>query len=229
MLARRLLALVAVVFSVARCAEQPTAIQPPATPAFVRWAGSVKPQFSASSVLPRRDGRGLFQTPPISLDQYSVSFWAVRGESRSVRINYMDAQGGNEHPFLVLTTTDPVFVPGVGELAVGDSALLTVTIDTVNLGVSLEPTGLQFGEPAQLTISYGGANGDLNGDGMVDSVDTYVEHQLLGVWYREGESPWSPIPANHSFENKSFTTALPHFSEYLLGFVEALMDWATSW
>jgi hypothetical protein len=79
--------------------------------------------------------------------------------------------------------------------------------------VSLEPTGLQFGEPARLDLSYGGASGDLDGDGVTDASDAYIESQLLGMWYREGsDNPWSRIPDVHG--QKSFTSALPHFSEY---------------
>src|SRR5256885_75876 len=95
-------------------------------------------------------------TPPLSLDQYVVSFWAVRGESRSVQINYSSTIDNDVHPFLTLTTTDPQFVPGVGELAMGDSVLITVTVDTSKIGVALEPSGLVFGEPASLTVNYGG-------------------------------------------------------------------------
>jgi len=154
-------------------------------------------------------------TPPLSLDQYVVSFWAVRGESRSVQINYSSSIDTLAHPFLVLTTTDPQFVPGVGELAMGDSVLVTVRIDTSKIGVSLEPHGLQFGEPAQMKIWYGGAGGDLNGDGVADSSDTAIEAKLLGLWYRpDASKPWTHLSANQSLDEKSFTYALPHFSEY---------------
>jgi hypothetical protein len=106
-------------------------------------------------------------------------------------------------------------VPGVGDLAPGDSVLITVTIDPDNIKVSLEPTGLLFGEPGQLQISYGGADGDLNGDGVVDDTDSYIEGQLLGLWYREGtDGVWEQIPAVQVLSHKSFIGALPHFSEY---------------
>jgi hypothetical protein len=178
-------------------------------------------------VLPSLDTSGILQSPPLSLDQYSVSFWAVRGEARSVQINYRDVAGGTAHPFLLLTTTDPAIVPGRGELALGDSVLVTVSLDTIHLGVSLEPTGLQFGVPAQMQIWYGGAGGDLNGDGLADSTDAYVEKQLLGLWYREGSvDPWTPVPATQSLADKSFTSELPHFSEYEL---LSLLDWVVSW
>jgi hypothetical protein len=110
-----------------------------------------------------------------------------------------------------------VYVPGSGDLAAGDSVLVTVTIDPSTIKVSLEPTGLLFGDPAQLRISYGGADGDLNGDGVVDDADAYIESQLLGMWYREGtDSAWERIPALESLADKSFTSALPHFSEYAI-------------
>jgi hypothetical protein len=226
MVARRLLLVSILALSVVRCADQPTDIKPPATPQFVRWSPALTPQFTSTSVRQHADGRGLFLSPPLSLDQYSTSFWAVRGEPRSVRINYQGADGDVSNPFLSLTITDPVFVPGMGDLAPGDSVLITVSIDTTNLGVALEPSGTQFGTPAQLQIWYGGAGGDLNGDAQVDSADAYIETQLLSVWYREGDSPWSAVPASHSFEDKSFTTELPHFSLYFLGY---LLDWVVSW
>jgi len=167
-------------------------------------------------------------TPPLSLDKYRVSFWAVRGESRSVQINYTSSANNQPHPFLVLTTTDPRYVPGVGDIDSHDSVLVTVIVDTTKIGVSLEPHGLQFGEPAQLKIWYGGASGDLNGDGVVDSTDSQIEAQLLGLWYRPDETqPWVHLAANQSIEEKSFTYALPHFSMYAVA--EELMEWSVNY
>ena len=128
MYVRRALMVFALALSVARCADQPTAVTPPAGPQFLRWAAT--PEFTARTDPRARRSGAMALTPPLSLDQYTVSFWAVRGESRSVRINYSSAIDSEEHPFLELTTTDPLFVPGVGELAMGDSVLITVTVDT---------------------------------------------------------------------------------------------------
>jgi len=224
---RRALIPLALALSVAECsdARQPTAVTPPASqaPHFLRWANDVTPRFSAVGAIssPGADDAldGALQASSmvdgISLDRYTAAFWAVRGQERSVQINYLSATGDTSFPFLHLTITDPIYVPGQGDLAVGDSVLVTVTIDPADIKVSFEPTGLLFGEQAQLKISYGGAGGDLNGDGLVDATDADIETQLLGLWYREGaESSWSRIPASQVVSDKSFISALLHFSEY---------------
>jgi hypothetical protein len=226
MFVRRSLLVAALALSVARCADQPTAVKAPAGPQFLRWAAT--PEFSARTDAHARRSGAMALTPPLSLDQYVVSFWAVRGESRSVTINYSSSVDNGVHPFLTLTTTDPQVVPGIGELAMGDSVLITVTVDTSKIGVSLEPSGLVFGEPAQLKIWYGGAGGDLNGDGVADSTDDAIEAKLLGLWYREGQGDeWSQVGASQSVEEKSFSYALPHFCEYAVA--EELLDWSVGW
>ena len=195
-------------------ADQPTA----ATPHFLQWAGKAPPRFSATGAVsgpPLGGAASASATSGLRLHRYTASFWAVRGEPRSLQINYESTTGDTSAAFLRLTTTDPAYVPGLGDLAPGDSVLITVTIDPDNIKVSLEPTGLLFGEPGQLQISYSGADGDLNGDGVVDDTDAYIESQLLGLWYREGtDGVWAPIPAVQALSDKSFVSALPHFSEY---------------
>ena len=233
-LSRSLLPLALALFA-AGCSETgalPTGVQQPiaAAPHFVRWAGSSPPQFTTIGAPSGGVVNGVFlasASSALSLDHYTASFWAVRGEQRSVQINYADSAGGTNSPFLRLVLVDPTYVPGQGDLAPGDSVLITVTVDTVNLGVSLEPTGLRFGDPAQLQIWYGGAHGDLNGDGVVDSTDASIEAQLLSMWYREGaDSAWTQIPATHAVLDKSFTSALPHFCSYDLAFDDG---YAVSW
>ena len=239
MFVRRSLVVLALTLAVVRCTDQPTAPQqsPPVPlqqsaqgPQFVQWAPNVAPQFTAISPQSNQHGRPGFRTPPLSLDMYSVSFWAVRGESRSVRINYSSAIDTLTHPFMQLTVTDPTFAPGQGDIAVGDSVLVTVNIDTTKIGLTLKPTGLQFGERAQLRIWYGGALGDLNGDGVVDSLDTGIENQLLGLAYRESSNDaWARVPASQSLDDHSFTSALPHFCDFAIDLDITLLDWTVSW
>lgn len=223
MMVRRSLLVFALALSVARCADQPTAVKAPAGPQFLKWAGAT-PEFSSRTDARARRSGAMALTPPLSLDQYTVSFWAVRGESRSIQINYSSSIDAEQHPFIVLTTTDPVFVPGVGELALGDSVLITVTVDTSKIGIKLEPTGLQFGTPAEFKMWYGGASGDFNGDGLADASDAQIEQTLLGLWYREySNDPWTQVAASQSVEEKLFLYSLPHFCEYA---VAELLEWA---
>ena len=125
MLVRRSLVVLALTLAVVRCTDQPTALQQslqspqvPQVPQYVRWARNVAPQFTAISdqVQSKHHGRP-DRSPPLSLDTYSVSFWAVRGEARSVSINYASAIDTLTHPFMQLTVSDPTFVPGQGALA----------------------------------------------------------------------------------------------------------------
>jgi len=219
---RHLIPLALAVFA-ARCADgpHPTGVQQPLAPAphFLRWAGGSTPQLTTIGTGSGGAGHGVFLASAggLSLDQYTATFWAVRGEERSLQINYFSVTGDTSSPFLRLVVDDPAYVPGLGDLAPGDSVLMTVTIDPSNIKVTLEPTGLLFGNPAQLQIWYGGAGGDLNGDGVVDDADAWIEARLLGMWYREGaDGAWTAMPAAQSLADKSFTSALPHFSEYAL-------------
>ncbi len=215
---------VALALRAAACSESNgPGLQQPLTqgPHFLRWAGGSPPQFIAIGGLSGRGvattGGGLLRASGpggLSLGQYTVMFWAVRGQERSVQINYQSGVD-DTHPFLRFTAVDPTYAPGLGELAVGDSVLVSVTVDPQDIKLSLEPTGLRFGEPALLQMWYGGADGDLNGDGVVDGSDAYIESQLLGLWYREGAvDPWIKISATQSLADKCFTSTLQHFSEY---------------
>jgi hypothetical protein len=231
MTVRRTLIPLALALLVAGCSDrrQPTGVPPAPTPHALRWAGSVSPQFVATSLpVGQNAPRGFLPSLSggLSLDRNTVTFWAVRGEERSVQVNYLSSTGDTSAPFLQLTIVDPVYVPDRGDIAAGDSVLITVTIDPTNIKVSLEPTGMQFGDPARLQIFYGGAAGDMNGDGVVDESDAQIEAQLLGLWYREGaDSAWARIPASQSVVDRSFISALRHFSEYEVSFSEYAVSW----
>jgi hypothetical protein len=228
---RRLLIRLALALLAAGCSDK-IGPQPLAqAPRFLRWADPFPPKFSAVDAPSGQGGEGVrLASPPsglsldlapspsgLSLHTYATTFWAVRGQQRSVQVNYRSFTGDTTSPFLRLANVDPAYVPGRGDLAPGDSVLITVTIDRYDMKVSLEPTGLLFANPAELRIWYGGAGGDLNGDGWVNASDATIERQLLGMWYREGaDTVWTKISAAQSLGDKSFGSALQHFSEYAI-------------
>lgn len=197
-------------------------------PHFLRWEGGIMPHLVATGPLARTpdalDGIAvegmsyhIVGNVSLSLTTNKVSFWSVRGQQRSVQIDYQDANGAPAQPFLRLTTYEPEYVPGRGNLAWGDSVLVTITVDPTNIAVRLEPHGLRFDDddPTRLRLYWGGAGGDLNGDGVVNSTDSNIESQLLGMWYQAGpDSPWGPMSAYKSLSEKSLTAYLEHFSGY---------------
>jgi len=122
--------------------------------------------------------------------------------------------------------TDPQFVPGIGELAMGDSVLITVKVNTRKLSVSLEPTGLQFGTPGQLTLWYGGGRHG-HDDDQYNGNDETIDDTDLAMFYREDQKhPWSQLAATQSIADQSFTYAIPHFSDYAIA---KLREWAVQW
>jgi hypothetical protein len=246
MLGRRLLIPLALALFAVGCADsvgvRPTANRQPITPHLVQWGGNDAPLFSAVGslanrvIVPGLGGIALSAPHEISLDQNVAQFWAVRGEERSVQINYKSSTGDITSPFLRLVTSDPIYAPAQGELAQGDSVLITVTVDPQDLRVTFEPSGLQFGNPSEFQVFYGGAGGDLNGDGAVDASDAEIEHHLLGLWYRQDSTvPWTEVPAVQSLSEKSFSSELKHFTEYAVSWLteeeQELLDsdYAVSW
>lgn len=148
----------------------------------------------------------------------SVSFWAVRGQTRSVRIDYEGAdQSGS---FLEFTVPEGALLqaPDGSLYAEGDSVYITIGLDPVSYIVDLEPTGLVFSAslPAELQLWYDGAGSDFDGDGEEnDEDDAYIENELLGIQYRvDPDNPWTAIGSNHSAGSNRFQVNLYHFSGY---------------
>lgn len=151
----------------------------------------------------------------VLVDSYAVSFWAVRGEQRFIQINYIDSLGAVESPYVRFDVSDPVQRPNGSGIAVGDSVLITVSVDPTDIVVRFEPSGLQFGNASELQMWYGGASDDLNGDGSVDSTDADIQQNQLGMWWQEQPiDPWDSIIADHSIELEWFRAWLEHFSGY---------------
>ena len=233
MLRSRLLILLGAGILVGACAESTgPPVDPPreesADPALhvLRWKETESPRRfrvtrHPSPEVPQVLPGTVFSSSPSEISVTEVHFWAVRGEERSVEIEYQDASGSDT--FLQLTVPDDGLLrrPDGTQFQDGDSVLISVTIDTVRLMVDLEPSGLVFSSeaPAELQIWYSGADEDLDGDGAVDATDAYIEDALLGVWYRQNvDDPWSGITATRSIEDKQFTAGLLHFTGYAVSY-----------
>lgn len=189
----------------------------------LRWAAT--PQFSASASSPF--GEVPLAEPEwgallVGSGDYTVSFWAVRGEKHELKLYYKDVNDSydvDDGNFLELEITDPVALADGTPIAVGDSVLITVTVDSETLVVGLQPSGIQFGtvDPTKLTMWYGGADPDYDSDSDVDSYDSYIEADLLGMWVQEiTTDPWDVQSSTHDIEKKKFKGFLEHFSEYAI-------------
>src|SRR2546430_7125272 len=127
--------------------------------------------------MPAAGIRMLQQSPSAPpLEAYRVSFWAFVGKASTIRVRYQAAAGASlggsflrfEIPRQGLETD-----AGGTRLKRGDSVDITLTIAPVSFGVHFKPSGVTFFRtwPAALTIWYGDAKPDLDGDGAVDGVD----------------------------------------------------------
>ncbi len=152
-----------------------------------------------------------------ALARYQVSFWVKRDKSTDVRVNYLPAAGHKDGDrFLQFQIPDHSVVarPGGNPLGKHDSVLVTLTIDPVLLDVDFEPSGLIFsqGRPAKLTIWYGHADADLNGDGAVDALDWRLAEQIA-IWH-EGKHKAHRVRSENDWAHQVVTGKLHHFSQY---------------
>ncbi len=122
-----------------------------------------------------------FVLDALAAERNAVRFWAVRGVTHRLRIDYRHGDGATGR-FLALRLPSEALVrrPDGSPLATGDSVLIQVGIDRTVLGVRLEPVGLPINARAPVTLRlwYGGAKRDLNGDGRVDQADAEIRRQL---------------------------------------------------
>ena len=153
-----------------------------------------------------------------ALETYQLSFWVSRDRATAVQVNYLPAAGQREGDrFLQFKIPEHGIaqLPGGEPLGRHDSVEITLTIDPVLLSVHFEPSGLIFKQgrsATTLTIWYGHADPDLNGDGVVDSTDWQLASQIA-IWY-EGRHRVRRIRSENDWFRQKVTGKLPHFSEY---------------
>ena len=161
--------------------------------------------------------------PPLA--QKSITFYAVRGQDREVRLYYHARAGSSDSTeFLRFRVRSGSLVqrPDGTPIANGDSLPITITVaDTTRLIVQFEPSGLTFAttDPARLTLKYSEEDDDLNGDGHVDATDLALK-PLLGLWRQESPSePWILLPTSVSLVISDEVEAdVPGFTRYAIAY-----------
>lgn len=152
------------------------------------------------------------ESPP--LEAMEVTFWAVRGEERSVQISYDAGQYGNGKCLLFRVPADAVPI-GV---APGDSVQVTIRVlDAAEFRFEILPHGQQFDpdHPAQLEIRYRWADPDYDGDGDVDPRDLLLS-ETFGLWRMTGESTWERVTAERRRDLLEIHGPVVGFTQYAL-------------
>lgn len=121
-----------------------------------------------------------------------ASFFAVRGQSRKVEMNYAD---GRRFLRFSVNSNSLLAAPDGRLYLNGDSVRISVSLDASNrMIVRFEPSGLKFNplSPAKLEINFEGKDDDIDGDGDLDQNDSQLD-LLIKVWKQEQPGlPWLP-------------------------------------
>jgi len=150
-----------------------------------------------------------------ALETYQLSFWVRHDRETTVAVNCRSGQ-----PFLrfhipkfgLMRRPDGTRVWGK------DSLLITATLDTVNLAVQFQPSGVQFSTvlAPQLVLYYENANPDLNRDGVVDATDQALEQQLA-IWGQTARTQgWFHVASRNNSTQQYVAATLYHFSQYAI-------------
>jgi len=154
----------------------------------------------------------------------TVSFWAVRGEDREVRLMYQAFPNQIDSAEFVRFKVDKASLvtrPDGSTIGAGDSLQITLTIaDTLRLILDFQPQGLVFNpsKPARLWIKFGEADPDLDHNGIVNSADTTL---LLGseIWRQEfSTDPWSALRSTVDTVSQEVEADIPGFTRYAVAY-----------
>jgi hypothetical protein len=147
-----------------------------------------------------------------------LRFWAYTDRDAGISIGRAGADGAVQPYLNLIIPRGSLFRrPAGGEFESRDSIEISLSLDQQELRIDLEPGGLVFNPliPAQLTISYQGANPDLNADGTVNGIDDYIGQVLLGLRTSQGSPErWNPLPSTNDVMNKALSSDLRHFTGY---------------
>lgn len=144
----------------------------------------------------------------------SASFWAVKGQDREVSLRYSDTNDA----FLTFKVgaQSLAYRPNGTPFADGDSVLITINTDANGaMSFSFEPSGLIFDRwhPAELTIDAARRDRDVNGDGVINVVDTLLDTSAA-IWCRNLDVlPWVKLPTLHLL-GSVYESDVVHFTDF---------------
>lgn len=163
-----------------------------------------------------------------ALEQYTASFWAVKGRDRTLEIWYQDYERGIDD-YGAYKQANRFFqfeVPKQGleasptgvQYAKGDSVLITVTVHPHNFQVEFQPSGLIFSKqhPANLKIWYGLADHDLDRDGDFDAEDERLLRKLSFFHFESPLSQWDRVRSKNDTVEKTVVAEIGSFSGYAI-------------
>lgn len=159
-----------------------------------------------------------------ALRDTTKSFWARVGDNREVRLYYLPRAGRTDSTeYLRFRVRNESLLRRPDGTAFGpnDSLLITVrVVDLASLTVEFSPAGLQFDpdEPAELKLSFGEKNGDLNDDGRRDSADDALRTRL-GLWRREAPAlPWVKLASRIRIDTDELEADITGFTSYAIAY-----------
>lgn len=140
-----------------------------------------------------------FPTDLLPLVTMEASFWAVKGEDRTLVMRYQPEEQGEEgEEFLEFRVDGRSLLrrPDGTLFQDGDSVRIDVNVSPDGRFLfDFQPSGLQFDpeRPARLKVVYRRTDGDLDDDGDVDESDDSLEERLR-LWKQESPGePWFPV------------------------------------
>ncbi|HJR64631.1 MAG TPA: hypothetical protein VJ803_13085 [Gemmatimonadaceae bacterium] len=142
-----------------------------------------------------------------SLSRHSVSFWGVRGETRTATLGYADGT-----PMVTLTIPqDALGRDAHGrEVARGDSIQITMTLlDRKTFAVRFEPAGLRFNDQAPAILSFN----------LTRAARKALASGSVSMWKQETpDSEWTLVPSVVDPSTRTLTANIDGFTVYALSY-----------
>lgn len=153
-----------------------------------------------------------------SLDAWTKSVEACRGEATTLEFHYEDdGSGEDDDVFLRLALGEGTLdsYPNGQSFGEGDCVTITVRVSRTFVRAHFSPPGLQFDpdDPAELSIHYGEADPDFDGDGEADD-DTELEEHIDIVRQESTDAPWERLETHLELDDDVGISLIDGFTRY---------------